>query len=175
MKFQCDRCKTRYSIADDRVRGKILKIRCKNCSAVITVREGIADAPAVHGRAAAAAASPLQGDSQRAMSRPSTEAPAVRSISPSDSFRAPVHIAEEWYLSVDGDQFGPVGLDAAKEWVLSRSPDEELFCWQEDFDDWLPADKVSHFRGLRTRIEASIALPGRARTATPPPLPAPPP
>ena len=40
MKFHCDRCKTRYSIADERVRGKILKIRCKNCSAVITVKEG---------------------------------------------------------------------------------------------------------------------------------------
>ncbi|HEX4421416.1 MAG TPA: GYF domain-containing protein [Kofleriaceae bacterium] len=42
MKFLCDRCKTRYSIGDDRVRGKILKIRCKHCSNVITVREGMA-------------------------------------------------------------------------------------------------------------------------------------
>src|SRR5215831_7504016 len=42
VKFLCDRCKTRYSIGDDRVRGKILKIRCKNCGNVITVREGMA-------------------------------------------------------------------------------------------------------------------------------------
>ena len=41
MKFLCDRCKTRYSIGDERVRGKILKIRCKNCANVITVREGM--------------------------------------------------------------------------------------------------------------------------------------
>jgi predicted Zn finger-like uncharacterized protein len=41
MKFHCDRCKTRYSIADDKVRGKILKIRCKNCAQVITVKEGM--------------------------------------------------------------------------------------------------------------------------------------
>src|SRR3954470_3016797 len=40
MKFQCDRCKTRYSIGEEKIRGKVLKIRCKNCSAVITVREG---------------------------------------------------------------------------------------------------------------------------------------
>lgn len=40
MKFLCDRCKTRYSITDEKVRGKVLKIRCKTCSAVITVREG---------------------------------------------------------------------------------------------------------------------------------------
>src|SRR5215468_4954959 len=42
MKFQCERCKTRYSIADEKVRGKILKIRCKTCEAVITVREDVA-------------------------------------------------------------------------------------------------------------------------------------
>src|SRR5438034_7240537 len=41
VKFLCDRCRTRYSIGDDRVRGKILKIRCKNCANVITVREGM--------------------------------------------------------------------------------------------------------------------------------------
>src|ERR1043166_8955460 len=45
VKFLCDRCKTRYSIGDDRVRGKILKIRCKNCGNVITVREGMAPEP----------------------------------------------------------------------------------------------------------------------------------
>src|SRR5215470_7442646 len=39
MKFQCDRCKTRYSIADEKVRGKILKIRCKTCSTIINVRD----------------------------------------------------------------------------------------------------------------------------------------
>ena len=53
MKFLCDRCKTRYSIGDDRVRGKILKIRCKNCANVITVREGM-DTAETTARAAAA-------------------------------------------------------------------------------------------------------------------------
>jgi len=54
VKFLCDRCKTRYSIGDERVRGKILKIRCKNCANVITVREGMgidADAPTEPARA----------------------------------------------------------------------------------------------------------------------------
>lgn len=37
MKFHCDHCKTRYSISDERVDGKILKIRCKNCSEIIRV------------------------------------------------------------------------------------------------------------------------------------------
>ena len=58
MKFLCDRCKTRYSIGDDRVRGKILKIRCKNCANVITVREGMpeSDAKALVSRSGATVA-----------------------------------------------------------------------------------------------------------------------
>lgn len=39
MKFVCERCHTKYSIADEKVRGKVLKVRCKNCEDVITVRE----------------------------------------------------------------------------------------------------------------------------------------
>ena len=39
MKFVCDRCQTKYSIADEKVRGKILKVRCKSCTNIITVRE----------------------------------------------------------------------------------------------------------------------------------------
>ena len=39
MKFVCDKCNTRYSIADERVHGRVLKIRCKACNNVITVRE----------------------------------------------------------------------------------------------------------------------------------------
>jgi predicted Zn finger-like uncharacterized protein len=48
MKFVCERCHTKYSIADDKVRGKVLKVRCKTCTNVITVREtgaSVEDAP----------------------------------------------------------------------------------------------------------------------------------
>ena len=40
MKFVCDRCQTRYSIADERIRERILRIRCKTCNSVITVQAG---------------------------------------------------------------------------------------------------------------------------------------
>jgi predicted Zn finger-like uncharacterized protein len=38
MKFVCDRCQTRYSIADEKVRQKILRIRCKTCGNVVVVQ-----------------------------------------------------------------------------------------------------------------------------------------
>ena len=45
MKIVCDSCSTKYSISDDKVRGKVFKIRCKKCSHIIVVR-GTGDAPA---------------------------------------------------------------------------------------------------------------------------------
>src|SRR5664279_1603987 len=53
MKIVCDSCATKYSISDDKVRGKVFKIRCKKCSHIIVVR-GTTDA-------AAAAPAPAAG------------------------------------------------------------------------------------------------------------------
>jgi predicted Zn finger-like uncharacterized protein len=73
MKFHCDRCNTRYSIADERVRGKILKVRCKGCSAVITVRESASEAPD--------SASPGHDEGGNAPPRGSASQPVVRAPS----------------------------------------------------------------------------------------------
>ena len=56
MKIVCDSCATKYSISDDKVRGKVFKIRCKKCSHIIVVR-GTTDASA----SAPAAAAPEGG------------------------------------------------------------------------------------------------------------------
>ena len=158
MKFLCDRCKTRYSIGDERVRGKILKIRCKNCANVITVREGMPEPDAV----------PASGARRN---KTTTAAPVV-SESPNGALGAafakpPPALEEEWYVSIDGDQAGPFSLAEAQRWVASKPIDAELHCWSEGFDDWLPVDKVSHFRGLRKKP----APPPTPAAAMPPPIP----
>ena len=38
MRFACKKCKTKYTIADERLRGKAVKFRCKRCKTVLTVR-----------------------------------------------------------------------------------------------------------------------------------------
>ena len=37
MKFTCERCNTRYTIPDEKLKGKILKVRCKTCGNIMTV------------------------------------------------------------------------------------------------------------------------------------------
>src|SRR3954466_12935124 len=55
MKIICDSCGTKYSISDDKVRGKVFKIRCKKCSHIIVVR-GTNEAAAAPAAATPAAA-----------------------------------------------------------------------------------------------------------------------
>jgi predicted Zn finger-like uncharacterized protein len=59
MKIVCDSCGTKYSISDEKVRGKVFKIRCKKCSHIIVVR-GTNEAAAAAAPAAAAPA-PAEG------------------------------------------------------------------------------------------------------------------
>src|SRR4029079_3659249 len=54
MKIICDSCGTKYSISDDKVRGKVFKIRCKKCSHIIVVRGGEGQEEAASAPAAAA-------------------------------------------------------------------------------------------------------------------------
>ena len=37
MKISCQSCQAKYTIADEKVLGKIVKIRCKKCGATIVV------------------------------------------------------------------------------------------------------------------------------------------
>jgi len=48
MKIVCDSCGAKYSIADEKVAGKIFKIRCKKCSSVLEVRGDQTSANAVN-------------------------------------------------------------------------------------------------------------------------------
>ncbi|MEZ4359504.1 MAG: GYF domain-containing protein [Kofleriaceae bacterium] len=177
MKFSCDRCQARYSISDERVRGKILKIRCKSCANVITVREGMeAEAPERGHRPTTMAPSSTVGSGGVAPSAPAPAPTLGAAFASAMSAQAPSKLEDEWYVSRDGDQQGPFGLANAKAWVSQQPYDAELYCWCEGFDDWLPVDRIAHFRGLRPRpappavplaAPSAASAPARAAAALP--------
>src|SRR3954468_18241845 len=49
MKIVCEACQAKYSISDDKVRGKAFKIRCKKCSHIIVVRSADGNAASSSG------------------------------------------------------------------------------------------------------------------------------
>src|SRR5437016_8655174 len=108
MKFVCDRCQTKYSIADERVRGKVLKVKCKTCANVITVREA---------RRPSAAVAPLVAGGG---GRPRTGAQAALDI-PMDT---PGDDSERTQLAqspfADPEPFGGLGVFAPPPAVAAR-------------------------------------------------------
>ena len=162
MKFICDKCKTKYSIADKKVKGKVLKIRCKNCSNIITVREQ-KRGPDGRGKRDSGAAGKSTGALGRALdgafkeTQPITQGMQVVAVpdivparpSPSPLMSEPTRLSnapdfdeppgeeEEWYLAVDGNQFGPMDLGELCNRVKRGEAGPEAFVWHDGFDDWL--------------------------------------
>jgi predicted Zn finger-like uncharacterized protein len=87
MKFVCERCQTRYSIADEKVRQKILRIRCKTCGNVIMIQGELSagsggDAATNDGAALKHFETAKTAASINPMSVPSSESKAVPSSVP---------------------------------------------------------------------------------------------
>ncbi len=142
MKFQCHSCQTRYSISDERVRGKVLKIRCKNCSEIVEVRD-----PAKAGaekKASAEKKAPAIPKEAKQESLPEKE-DSIATTPPVEKKAA--EASQEWYVSLNGDQHGPFSVEDAKEWLSSKAGGGDFYCWSEGFTDWLPVGDVKEFAG----------------------------
>src|SRR5579885_3061950 len=94
MKIVCDNCATKYSIADEKVRGKVFKIRCKKCSHIIVVR----------GNEGAAAGGPAAGGD----GFPGDEPPTT--VAPGGAVGAAAGAGADavWHLVIDREQVGPL-------------------------------------------------------------------
>ncbi len=157
MKFLCDQCKAKYSIADERVRRKILKIRCKNCSHLITIRDpDLSNAgPAPASSQSAAASSParkqanaLEGAFSGLAGRggPAEPAPAAD---------------EEWYVYIGTEQRGPVPLLELRRLIERGDAKAESFVWRDGFEDWMRADAVPELRPFLRRSNPPATTAGR--------------
>ena len=54
MKFLCDNCKAKYQIADDKVAGKTVRMKCRKCGHLIEIRASVTDASVATGMPAEA-------------------------------------------------------------------------------------------------------------------------
>ena len=166
MKFVCDRCQTKYSIADDKVRGKVLKVRCKTCQNVITVREAGAkpsSASLEPVRSSHASLAPVRS-AQAPARRPSSAAIPTLGDSP-DAESERTHIAAvptafmaelaqgrrstpppppplgdgiEWFLALEGAQQGPFTRKLLVDRLLALPKDADVHVWNDRMDGWKP-------------------------------------
>src|SRR5688572_29750258 len=148
MKFVCERCHTKYSIADDKVRQKILKIRCKTCENVITIRDAVVV------------------NEPRATSEPR----GVRAVPPAPPVPPPRAARTiEWHLAIDGRQEGPLSLSALVSRIAGAGRSSEIYIWNEHLDSWKEPKAVPEIAAeLRSR-SAPPPLPSTAGKRLPSP------
>lgn len=146
MKFICQQCQTKYSIGDERVHGRVLKVRCKTCSAVITVRE---EQPA-----------PVSLGPELAKAALTAEKTIVSSVP------AGVAEAEEWFVSFEGAQQGPFTVQQAVERIVEESARGRAgHVWRAGFFTWLAAEDVPEFDAALKANRAARPAPPRGNGA----------
>ena len=153
MKFVCERCHTRYSIADEKVRQKILRIRCKTCGDVIVVHE--------------AGEVPDAGLKRS----PASSSPAARLQAAPPPPPLPLAPVAEWYVSVNGQSHGPfTRLNAARHVLTTRETDD-VHVWKDGMSGWKPARDVSVIAREIRILRPPLDPPQPPSSPPPPPLP----
>src|SRR5262245_17289641 len=122
MKIVCDNCSTKYSIADEKVRGKVFKIKCKKCSHIIVVKG------AEGGAEAEAAASGGGGFDQK-----ETRVFDYAGGGDSNGAAAASGAAGDavWYLVIDREQVGPLSVAEVQDKFSRSEIDADTYGWRE--------------------------------------------
>ncbi len=174
MKFVCDRCQTKYSIADEKVRGKILKVRCKSCTNIITVRDEVAAAAAAP-RRPSVPASPVGG---RAPTPAVPRAPTPLAAPPVERRAAPrpepppAEDGVAWYMALDGNRTGPFSRKQLIDKIAPLGKGADLHVWNEKLGSWKPPSEVPVLAGdLAARRRAPTMPPTLPAPSAPPPFP----
>src|SRR5579884_993649 len=120
MKITCQSCQSKYNVADEKVQGKVVKIRCRKCGATIVVNASAGGTTNGSTAGHEPAASRAHADVQQ----PGTDD------------------GGEWHVNVaEGDQRTmrlPELVAAYNTGVVTA----ETFIWADGMDDWKPLGEV---------------------------------
>lgn len=161
MNVTCDKCNKRYAIADDKVRGKSVKIRCKQCQNLISVQGppaqgvGVATIPVSANASAttgaglavggATGSSPWEEERTRAM-------PAM-DLSPT------------WFAMVKGKQIGPLTVRDLELRVKSGEVSLRTYLWKQGMTDWKRASDVPEVSPVFAGVSVGASAVGPVQAA----------
>jgi predicted Zn finger-like uncharacterized protein len=201
MKFLCQSCKAKYQIADEKVVGRTMKMKCRKCGHDIIIR-GDAAAPARRSSVPPAPArlgsAPPPAPPKAGPPRPkkATPPPAPAAAAPprppppppsralGADFRSQLGATaavesgpsplEHWHVSIHEVPVGPLTRADLAAKVTDGVVDGSSLVWREGFDDWRPFEQVPELRGLLPAPAGalgSLAPSGHSLGAGLPPLP----
>jgi predicted Zn finger-like uncharacterized protein len=143
MKISCQSCHSKYNVADDKVQGKIVKIRCRKCGSTIVVN-------ATAGMASnGSAPAPLP-------TAPSTASMAGDSFGLGPAIPTKAGVAGEWHVSVTDTDQRTMSLEELVTAYNAGEVTQDAFIWTEGMEDWKPLGEVD------TVVSALYAFAGQA-------------
>jgi hypothetical protein len=128
----CENCLRRYSVAEEMLRGKAIRLRCKGCQHIMVVPAAPAT-PKLSG--ARGGTAPRNGASWHGLS-------AVAS---------PVETSSRWFAIITGRQAGPFGLKELEERQKSGEIGRRTYVWRQGMTDWRRIEELSELSSLFDR------------------------
>ncbi|MEM9194454.1 MAG: GYF domain-containing protein [Myxococcota bacterium] len=143
MKFLCGNCKAKYQIADEKIAGRTLRMKCRRCSHDIIIKGPGSKASEVGKKPAAKAGSkPAQaGSSLGADFRRS-----IASNAPATAPAAPT--LDQWHVAINDVPVGPIRKAEIQRKISAGAVTGASLCWREGFDDWRPVQEVPELSAL---------------------------
>ncbi|EPX63123.1 hypothetical protein D187_006533 [Cystobacter fuscus DSM 2262] len=155
MNFSCNKCERRYSIADDKVRGKTVKVRCKNCQNVISVEGPPAEMEESTRVVSLADVERLReqdrtlAEEEAAQAQAQAQAVSATSWEDEPTRAMPVgDAAAPWFVMVKGKQEGPLEDGALREMVAQGTVTARSYFWQQGMADWKRGQDLPALEGL---------------------------
>jgi predicted Zn finger-like uncharacterized protein len=125
MKISCQSCHSKYNVADEKVQGKVVKIRCRKCGATIVVNAS--GAVATNGPAAAPA--------QTAQAAVARAADAPRNTDAAGE-------GGEWHVSIADNDQRTMTLTELVNAYNTGVVVQDTFIWTEGMQDWKALGEV---------------------------------
>lgn len=159
VRFHCDKCSAKYTIADDKVRGKVVTIKCAKCGNKMSLDgRGLAAAPApaaqVEERTQVASASDMQA------LRASLASQAVPMSAPTATEPT---LSDGWYAILKKKQLGPLTGAEVQEYIAQGTLTARTYVWRDGQGDWKRASDVP---AIAAALAPKSALPA-AGSASP--------
>jgi predicted Zn finger-like uncharacterized protein len=174
VKFLCEHCKAKYQIADEKVVGRTVRMKCRKCGGAIEVRAAVTET------SVSMKAADLAGDGKAKPTAPRPPPPRATPLATSLSSSArtagpasplagafqrnvqredeatsagfdvrELSAADEWYVAVNGVPVGPVRVGEVRRKAAMGAVTEESLCWQEGMEEW---------RAIRTVTELAAVV-----------------
>lgn len=196
MKFLCGSCRTKYQISEEKVRGKVLTIRCQKCGSKVRVREPAKPlaageaflADVVEEATVAGTSSGAVMKKQRAVAAnagahvptsdlgvadfdeqeeaPTRIAVGVATPAPAAPATPDPNTSVEWFTATDGKQQGPFAYAELLRRIGAREVGPAHYVWNQGMGPW------TRVRDLPELAKLVPPEPAKKKNP-PPPLPAP--